>query len=72
MSVLTDATKTVTATEDTRFAMIGGAHLGQRFLDWNFASSRKDRIEQAKTDWCEGRFPEVPGDNEERIPLPGE
>ena len=72
MSVLTDAAKTVTATKDTRFAMIGGAHLGQRFLDWNFASSRKDRIEQAKADWREGRFPEVPGDNEERIPLPGE
>lgn len=70
MSVLTDAAKTVTATEDTRFAMIGGDNLGQRFLDWNFASSSKERIEQAKEDWRGGRFPKVPGDEEEFIPLP--
>lgn len=71
MSVLTDDAKTVMATEDTRFAMIGGAHLGHRHIDWNFVSSRKSRIEQAKEDWREGRFPKVVGDEDEFIPLPG-
>lgn len=72
MSVInTDAPRTVTADGKTRFALIGGAHLGRRHLDWNFASSRKDRIEAAKTDWKEGRFPKVPGDEDEFIPLPG-
>lgn len=70
MSVLTDKAESVTATEDTRFVLIGGAHLGRRHLDWNFASSRKDRIKQAKADWQAGRFPIVPGDDEEFIPLP--
>lgn len=70
MSVLNDAAKTVTALEDTRFALIGGAHLGQRHLDWNFVSSRKARLERAKTDWREGRFPKVVGDEAEFIPLP--
>ena len=71
MSVLNDAAKTVTAKEDTRFALIGGTHLGQRHLDWNFVSSRKARLEQAKDDWRAGRFPKVVGDEDEYIPLPG-
>jgi hypothetical protein len=37
---------------------------------WNFASSSKERIEVAKRDWREGRFPKVPGDDKEFIPLP--
>jgi hypothetical protein len=54
----------------TRIAIIGGAHPGERHIDWNFVSSRKARIEQARRDWREGRFPKVPGDMEEFIPLP--
>ena len=61
---------TVEARTDTRIALTGGAPVGQRFIDWNFVSSRKDRIEQAKDDWREGRFPKVPGDEKEFIPLP--
>jgi hypothetical protein len=38
---------------------------------WNFVSSSKHRIEQAKEDWKEGRFPKVPGGEAEFIPLPG-
>ena len=49
--------------------MIGGEKLGQRFIDWNFVSSRKERIEQAKADWRQQRFPKVPGDDKEFIPL---
>ena len=42
---------------------------GERHIWWNFASSSKDRIEH-KEDWKEGRFPKVPGDEAEFIPLP--
>ncbi len=38
---------------------------------WNFVSSRKARIEQAKADWAAGRFAMPPEDNQEWIPLPG-
>ena len=60
----------VEATEESRVAIIGGEHLGKRFIDWNFVSSRKERIEQAKRDWRERRFPVVAGDEVEFIPLP--
>mgnify|MGYP001818578142 CR=1 FL=1 len=49
---------------------IGGAPVGRRYIEWNFVSSRRERIEQAKDDWRAGRFPKVPGDDEEFIPLP--
>ncbi|MES3008240.1 MAG: pirin family protein [Pseudomonadota bacterium] len=61
---------TVTATTAARIAIIGGASVGQRFIEWNFVSSRKERIEQAKRDWTEGRFAKVAGDEVEFIPLP--
>lgn len=61
----------VEAVEESRIALIGGAPVGQRFIDWNFVSSRKERIEQARADWREGHFPTVPGDEDEFIPLPG-
>lgn len=71
MAVFADAPGIrITATEDSRIAMIGGDPVGERFIDWNFVSSRKDRIEQARDDWREGRFPKVPGDEIEFIPLP--
>lgn len=60
----------VTATEASRIALIGGAPIGKRFIEWNFVSSHKERIEQAKADWTAGRFPKVPGDETEFIPLP--
>jgi redox-sensitive bicupin YhaK (pirin superfamily) len=51
--------------------MLGGAAMdGPRFLFWNFVSSSRERIEQAKADWQAGRFTKVPGDEEEFIPLP--
>ena len=60
----------VTATRESRIALIGGDNIGERHIWWNFISSRAERIEQAKTDWQQGRFPRVPGDSEEFIPLP--
>ncbi len=59
------------AVEDARIALIGGENVGPRFIEWNFVSSRKERIEQAKRDWRERRFPLVTGDEDEFIPLPG-
>jgi redox-sensitive bicupin YhaK (pirin superfamily) len=51
--------------------LLGGAPLdGKRYIDWNFVSSSKERLEQAKEDWREGKFPTVPGDDVEFIPLP--
>ncbi len=53
-----------------RIALLGGEPVGARHLYWNFVSSSLERIEQAKRDWREGRFPKVPGDDREFIPLP--
>ena len=54
----------------TQFVLIGGPKLdGPRHVWWNFVSSSRERIEAAKAEWREGRFPPVPGDNE-FIPLP--
>jgi redox-sensitive bicupin YhaK (pirin superfamily) len=51
--------------------LCGGAPLdGPRHVFWNFVSSRRDRIEQAKDDWRAGRFPLPPDDDDEFIPLP--
>jgi redox-sensitive bicupin YhaK (pirin superfamily) len=61
----------LSAAEEARIAIIGGEPLGQRYIDWNFVSSRKERIDRAREDWKAGRFPKVPGDEEEFIPLPG-
>lgn len=60
----------VVAQSDSRIAMIGGAPLGKRYMWWNFVSSRKERIEEAKLEWQNQGFPLVPGDEQEFIPLP--
>ena len=55
---------------DSLVAIFGGEPLsGERHLWWNFVSSRRERIEQAKADWRQGRFAAVPGETE-FIPLP--
>ena len=63
---------TLTAGENGCHLMLfGGAALGsKRYIWWNFVSSSKERIEQAKEEWRTGRFDIVPGDEEEFIPLP--
>lgn len=50
--------------------LLGGEPLGERFIWWNFVSSRKERIEQAKADWKAGRIQLPPNDNQEFVPLP--
>ena len=51
---------------------LGGEPIGPRFIDWNFVSSSRERIEQAKADWKAGRFKLPDGDSDEFIPLPEE
>jgi redox-sensitive bicupin YhaK (pirin superfamily) len=58
------------AKEATTLMMLGGEPLGERFIWWNFVSSRKERIEQAKSDWKAGRILLPPNDNLEFVPLP--
>jgi hypothetical protein len=61
---------TIRAPMGARLLLFGGEPLdGVRHIWWNFVSSRKERIEQAKEDWKQGRFASVPGETE-FIPLP--
>ncbi|MBL9070390.1 MAG: pirin family protein [Sphingopyxis sp.] len=63
---------TLRADTDARVMLLGGeAFVTPRHLWWNFVSSSRDRINEAKNDWKERRFPLVPGDSAEFIPLPG-
>jgi len=57
----------------SRVMILGGKPLGgARHIWWNFVSSSKERIEKAKDDWLHQRFPRIPGDDNEFIPLPKE
>lgn len=70
MAVATgEETVKLQASADSRVMVVGGDALGKRTVWWNFVSSSRERIEQAKLDWKEGRFESVPGDKE-FIPLP--
>lgn len=62
----------VTSAQGAHFMLFGGAAFdSRRYIWWNFVSSSRERIEQAKEEWKSGRFDIVPGDEEEFIPLPG-
>lgn len=61
----------VNAMTPARFQLLGGEPMdGRRYIWWNFVSSSKERIEQAKAEWKERRFDIVPGDETDFIPLP--
>jgi redox-sensitive bicupin YhaK (pirin superfamily) len=60
----------IVAKEPTTLMLLGGEPLGERYIWWNFVSSRKERIEQAKADWKAGRIILPPNDNAEFVPLP--
>jgi redox-sensitive bicupin YhaK (pirin superfamily) len=62
----------VKAVEQSTLMMLGGEPLGPRHIWWNFVSSRKERIEQAKADWKAGRIALPQYDDKEFIPLPEE
>jgi len=58
------------ALEPSTVMALGGEPVGERFLFWNFVSSRPERLEQAKADWQAGRMKLPDGDGDEFIPLP--
>jgi hypothetical protein len=58
------------ALEPSTVMLLGGEPVGPRFIEWNFVSSSKDRIEQAKADWKAGRMKLPDLDHDEFIPLP--
>lgn len=63
----------VQAVEPARLLLLGGPPLdGPRYMDWNFVSSSRERLERAKADWRARRFPVIVGDHTELIPYPGE
>ena len=61
-----------TALSPATVMLLGGEPIGPRFIEWNFVSSRQERIEQAKADWRAGRMKLPDRDNREFIPLPGD
>ena len=61
----------ISANSQARCVIVGGESLGERYKWWNFVSSSRSRIEQAKSDWQSGKFPQVPEETE-FIPLPDE
>lgn len=64
----------IEAVNDARIVLFGGTSIGSRFVDWNFISTHQENIDQAREEWAKGpgssRFPKVPGDEWEYIPLP--
>jgi redox-sensitive bicupin YhaK (pirin superfamily) len=70
MIVLADGSSpAVGAAKPSRLMLLGGEPLGERHIWWNFVSTSRERIEQAKADWREQRFNAIP-DESEFIPLP--
>lgn len=65
-----NAEPTIIGKDQTVLMLLGGEPLGERYIWWNFVSSRKERIEQAKADWKAGRIILPPNDNHEFVPLP--
>jgi len=61
-----------TAIAPATVMLLGGEPLGQRFIDWNFVSSSRERIEQAKADWRARRMKLPIHDTDEFTPLPGD
>ncbi|MGY0612761.1 pirin family protein [Luteimonas sp. A501] len=61
---------TIAALSDAVVMALGGEPVGPRYIDWNFVSSSKERIEQARADWAAGRMKLPDMDNGEFIPLP--
>ncbi len=62
---------TLRATSNARIMLLGGqAFSTPRHAWWNFVSSSRDRINSAKADWKAGKFPTIPGDDKEWIPIP--
>ncbi len=60
----------LTARAATRLLLLGGPPLGRRLIEWNFVASTRERIDAAREAWRQQRFPKIPTDDQEFIPLP--
>jgi len=60
----------VRAKEPSRVLLVGGPHLGDRLIDWNFVASTRERLERARDAWIAQTFPRIPGDDQEFVPYP--
>lgn len=70
-AVLLESAASIRAQSDLRCLLLGGQAWDRiPYIDWNFVSFQQASIDQARHDWRSRRFPEIPGDNEEFIPLP--
>jgi len=67
-----DTDVVIKATTASVLMMLGGAPVGRRFIEWNFVSSSRERIAQAKADWRAGRMKLPDLDNAEFVPLPAD
>lgn len=73
-----DSDLDIEALEESCLMLLGGTPVGERFIFWNFVSSSKERLEEAKAQWARGpgalgsRFGTIPGDDKDFIPLPVE
>jgi len=71
MVIFNKNAKNLIAKSSAHLILLGGEPLTEpRHIYWNFVSSSPERIEQAKSDWENGRFAKIPGDEKEFIPLP--
>lgn len=61
---------TARAATATRAVLLGGAPLGPRFIEWNFVSSSRAKIDRARDAWKARQFPSIPTDDQEYIPWP--
>lgn len=72
-AVLSDDQQIVISAErDSQVVLIGGDDIGHRYMDWNFVSSRIERVKQARQQWIDQQFAKIPTDNQEYIPYPNE
>ena len=60
----------VKALQPSIVMLLGGEPVGERFIEWNFVSSSRERIAQAKADWRAGRMKLPEHDHADFIPLP--
>ena len=72
MAIIGPSSASLSALAPSIVMLLGGEPLGERFLYWNFVSSSKERLEQAKADWRAGRIKLPDLDHDEFIPLPDE
>ncbi|MFY8297202.1 pirin-like C-terminal cupin domain-containing protein [Pseudoalteromonas sp. SS15] len=66
--LLEDTETTIKFSNNSRVILLGGEKWQHvPYIHWNFVSFSKEKIEQAKQNWIDGKFPKIPSDNLERV-----